>query len=544
MNLRPYQAQQVAAIYEAWNAGHKNVLASLPTGGGKTVEFAHILHEHPGASCAIAHRQELVSQISLALAREGVYHRIIGPRSVVQWVSALHQKETGQDYHNPTARCAVAGVDTLIRRGEDLNGWRQQVTLWVQDEAHHVLQGNKWGKAAALFPNARGLGVTATPGRADGKGLGAHSDGLFDVLIEGPPMRWLIEEGHLTDYRIFAPASDLDLSAVSVSAATGDFNRHQLRQAAHRSHIVGDVIAEYEKHAPGKLGITFAVDVETAGDLATAYRAAGVPAESISAKTPDAVRTEMVDRFRRRELLQLVNVDIFGEGFDLPAIEVVSMARPTASYAVYAQQFGRGLRPLEGKDAALIVDHVGNVVRHRLPDGPRVWSLDRRNGGARRTTNGETPITVCPMCTAAYPATERVCPHCGHYPEPAGRSSPRFVHGDLTELDAAALAELRGEVERIDVSPASVRARFERAGAPHMAGLGAEKQHRDRQEAQRGLRDAIAWFGAYQRAAGTPDWQSYRVFWFRYGVDVLTAQALGRRDAETLETRIREDLGL
>jgi superfamily II DNA or RNA helicase len=134
-------------------------------------------------------------------------------------------------------------------------------------------------------------------------------------------MRWLIDAGHLTDYRIFAPESDIDVRSVKVSAATGDFNRYQLREAAHRSHIVGDVVAEYQRHAAGKRGITFAVDVETSQALAKAYRTVGVPAESISAKTPDQVRTTLIDKFRSGELQQLVNVDIFGEGFDLPAIE-------------------------------------------------------------------------------------------------------------------------------------------------------------------------------------------------------------------------------
>lgn len=542
MNLRPYQAEQVGAIYRAWQQGARNVIASLPTGGGKTVEFAHVLADHRGPSVAIAHRQELVSQISLALAREGLYHRIIAPKPVVQWVASLHRRELGADYHNPTSRCAVAGVDTLLRRSAALASWAESVTLWVQDEAHHVLRGNKWGKAAALFPNARGLGVTATPGRADGRGLGRHADGLFDVLVPGPPMRWLIEQGHLTDYRIFAPQSDIDLESVPVSAATGDYIRPRLRAAARRSHIVGDVVAEYLKHARGKLGITFATDVETAGELAEAYRAAGVPAAAISSKTQDQVRTSLIDRFRHRDLLQLVNVDIFGEGFDLPAIEVVSMARPTASFAVYAQQFGRALRPMEGKGRALIIDHVQNVQRHRLPDGPRVWSLDRREGGKRKAADAP-PVKVCPECTAVYPALRKGCPWCGYVPEPINRSAPEFVEGDLTELDPAALAELRGEVARVDVSPASVRAAMERAGAPPMAALGAEKQFRLRQEAQRGLRDAVAWWGAHKRAAGVPDPESYREFWHRYGVDVVTAQTLGRREAAELEARVREDIG-
>ena len=207
-HLRPYQAKAKQYIYDAWDQGFVNVLAVLPTGAGKTVLFSDIIHDHRGASCAIAHRQELVSQISLALARDKVRHRIIGPKSVVKLCVNLHMLELGASYYDPSSTCAVAGVDTLVRRGDELNGWLESVTLCVQDEAHHVLESNKWGTAFKMFPNAKGLGVTATPLRADGKGLGRHVDGLFDTMVEGPGMRDLIEMGFLTEYRVFAPPSD------------------------------------------------------------------------------------------------------------------------------------------------------------------------------------------------------------------------------------------------------------------------------------------------------------------------------------------------
>jgi len=165
------------------------VLLQLPTGGGKTVILARIIRETAGAVCAIAHRRELVSQISLALAREGVRHRVIGPREVVQFCARYHVEETGRSYYDASSAVAVASVDTLVAREADLRAWASSVRLWVQDEAHHVLTGNKWGLAAAMFPQARGLGVTATPGRADGRGLGRHADGVFDALVSGPGMR-------------------------------------------------------------------------------------------------------------------------------------------------------------------------------------------------------------------------------------------------------------------------------------------------------------------------------------------------------------------
>ncbi len=564
--LRPYQADTKADIYDMWDAGASNVMAVLPTGSGKTVTFSDIIHDHLGASCAIAHRQELVSQISLALAKDGVKHRIIGPKDVVKLCVNLHMAEVGTNYYVPSAPCAVAGVDTLVKRRDELASWLNSVTLWVQDEAHHVLLDNKWGTAAAMFPNAKGLGVTATPLRADGKGLGRHADGLFDVMVEGPGMRDLINMGYLTDYRIFAPDSDLDLSQVNVSKTTGEYNPNKLKTAVRKSHIVGDVVAHYLRIAPGKLGVTFATDVETATDIAAQFNAQGVPAAVVSAKTPNADRIAILRKFKKRELLQLVNVDLFGEGFDLPAIEVVGMARPTQSFSLFVQQFGRSLRLMidgslypvwdsltneqrrdhiaaSSKPHAIIIDHVGNVDRHGLPDGLRTWSLDRRGKRNSGTPDDVIPVRACPACTAVYKRINTACPYCGHKAEPAARSGPEHVDGDLIELDAAALAIMRGEIERADMSEADKLAEVQAKYMPVIGQRAELKRHRQRQEAQTALRASMAWWGGYHRAAGRTDSEIYRRFYFAFGVDMMTAQALKTAEALTLADRINIQLG-
>ena len=533
--LRPYQSELKGAIYRAWNDGASNVLAVLPTGAGKTVIFSDIIHDHTGASCAIAHRQELVTQISLALARDHVRHRIIGPKNVVKLCVESHMKETGRSYYDPRAVCAVAGVDTLVRR-TNLAEWFSSVTLWVQDEGHHLLKKNKWGRAVELFPNARGLGVTATAFRADGNGLGRHADGVFDILIEGERMRPLITSGYLADYRIFAPPLDLDLSNVPIGG-TGDFNPQQLKKAVRKSRIVGDVIEHYKRIAFGKLGVTFAESVETATDIANKYCETGIPAEVVSANTSDADRISALRRFQSGVLWQLVNVDLFGEGFDVPSIEVVSMARPTHSYTLYAQQFGRALRPLAGKDYGIIIDHVSNVERHGLPDTPRIWSLDRRE---KRSTNnlGTVPVRACPGCTAVYERTLRACPYCGFVPVPTSRSGPEFVDGDLSELSPDTLAMMRGEIAAVDVDKEAYRTALNSRHVPVIGQLAHVKRHVERQEAQSRLRDSIALWAGHQRAAGRPDWESYRRFYFLFGVDVMTAQALGTTDAELLTANV------
>jgi superfamily II DNA or RNA helicase len=410
------------------------------------------------------------------------------------------------------------------------------------DECHHGLKDNKWGKAVAMFPNAKGLGVTACTIRADGKGLGRHADGVFDSLVVGPEMRGLIVDGYLTDYRIFAPPSDLDVSSVKISKTTGDYNPNQLKVQVKKSHIIGDVVTHYKRLAMGKLGITFATDVEIATDIAAQYNAAGVPAAVVSAKTPDRERMEIQRQFQHRELLQMVNVDLFGEGYDVPSLEVVSMARPTESYNLFCQQFGRALRIMEGKSTAIIIDHVGNTLRHGLPDAPVAWTLDRRERRTRANNPDLIPTRVCVECMSLYERIHPRCPWCGHLPVPAVRSGPEFVDGDLLELDAAILATMRGEVAAIDRPDSEVRDGLERAGQGGVVAMGAAKQHRLRQEAQTELRNAIALWGGKQRAEGRPDSESYRRFYFRYKIDVLSAQALGRPDAETLCARIKEDI--
>ena len=843
--LRPYQAKAKQDIYDAWDQGFVNVLAVLPTGSGKTVLFSDIIHDHKGASCAIAHRQELVSQISLALARDKVRHRIIGPKSVVKLCVNLHMLELGASYYDPSATCAVAGVDTLVRRADELGDWLSSVTLCVQDECfpagtlvdgipiervqvgdyvtaynvgsgefeqrkverlfknkspdklikvvtrshhvlnctaghpfltkrgwveaielksndevlihdmqylpetskpstgdnellsksgsgllqrgmfgrlqgetflgdneqnkqevrvganedkqpyeprsvpfeneqniksnrtrtkgsrgqwattdrsreevnttirnrrfqstnesvngenrrvdalpstlqnrlresvtknsdrsrraeprvaetqgtgrekgpfsywcglgsvsvleygdieypesnsfdgyvynieveglhnyiaggvvvhncHHVLESNKWGTAFKMFPNAKGLGVTATPLRADGKGLGRWVDGRFDTMVEGPGMRDLIYMKFLTEYRVFAPPSDFVRPGADAIGATGDFGHVKLKAAVKKSHIVGDVVTHYSRIAPGKLGVTFTDSVETATEIAAQFNAAGVPAAVVSAKTPDAERIAVLRRFKNRELLQLVNVDLFGEGFDLPAIEVVSMARATESYALYVQQFGRALRLLDGKLFAIIIDHVGNVERHGLPDARREWSLERREKRGKSKVSDAIPVRACPKCTAVYERIYNACPFCGHIMTPAARSGPEQVDGDLIELDPAALAAMRGDIEKVDMDQEAYRLELVKKYVPLVGQLAGVKRHVATQEAQEALRGSIAWWAGYQRAEGRSDSESYRRFYFKFGTDVLTAQTLKAVDAIELAGRVNEHLG-
>lgn len=561
-HLAAFQQEVKEQIYRAWaDPKVKVVMPVLPTGAGKTVLMGNIAHEYAGFGCSIAHRSELVGQLSVALAREGVRHDIIAPTKTIRTIVNAHLDEIGRSFHDPRAPWKVASVDTLIRRQLDPN-WLARVGMVHEDEGHHVLRDNKWGKALAMFPNAIALLPTASPERADGKGLGRHADGLVDVMVEGPNLRWLIDHGHLTDYKVLAPrVDDLDMSGVDISPTTGDYNADQLRNTVKQSnHIVGDVVQTYLKFARGKLGITFAVDVEHATRIADEYNRNGVPAQVVHADTPDADRNRFMRMFKNRELLQLVNVDLFGEGVDVPAVEVVSMARPTASYGLYVQQFGRALRLLVSpilraawhsysseqrrqfiaestKPFALIIDHVNNIVSHGGPPDWRTkpWSLDARKRNTKAVDG--IPLRACanPICLQPFERIYPACPYCGwEPPPPAVRSLPQHVDGDLVLFTEEMLQALFGQKEKVD-GPC-----FVPYGVDAMVANAIRKNHRSRQEAQAALRKTMALV-----LPPTVDERiNNRRFFHKFGVDTLTAQGLGYADAHELRQRIAQQLGV
>lgn len=558
--LRSFQRILKHAVNAHYDSGANAVMMQLSTGGGKTVIMGEIAKDHIAtpwradlrAGCSIAHRGQLLQQMSIQLAREEVPHGLIASEKVIKNIVGAHVEEFGRTFYNARSPWRVASVDTITRR--DLGDWCKTVGMVHIDEAHHVLSDNKWGRAAALFPRARFLLPTATPCRADGKGLGRDSHGIADAIAEGPPMRTLIDSGFLTDYKVFCiQPSDLNLDGVPLSSG-GDFNPDRLRDAVHQSkRIVGDVVDTYLRHARGKLGITFAVDIEDARRITDAFNAAGVPAAMLTGEDDPDVRRRVLRRYAQRELWQLVNVDLFGEGFDLPAIECVSFARPTASFNLYAQMWGRALRlmissQLTGiwddltsvqrlahirdstKPFAYIFDHVGNFYLHKgPPDRPRVWSLEPRIKRKSGASDG-IPMRVCLNAACAFPY-ERIyscCPFCGvAAPEPVSRGGPAFVDGDILEMDPALLAKYRGEIQRVD-------------GEMHGAPLYVIANHRYRQASQHRLREAMAhWAGSYPESDNRVN---MRRFFFTFNIDIASAQILGRTDADELTTRVIDDM--
>lgn len=544
VQLRPFQSDLAARISQAWQGGARDVLGVLPCGAGKSVVAAHFLQAEQSTAVFIAHRAELVSGESLALARNGVRHRVIGQPALRRECSRRHVAEGLYDHVDHRARVAIASVDTLVGLAAS-DPLMAECRLVVTDEAHHLLRSNKWGRALDMFPNARGLGLSATPTRADGKGLGRHADGVFDILLEGPTAREIELMGFLAPHVIYAPPSDLDLSAVPVSAS-GDYSPKPLAEATRKSHIMGDVVDHYKRLADGLLGMTFCVDVESSVAIAAAFRAAGVPAEVVTGKTPPDARNAIFRRFRQRQILQLVSCEIAGEGFDLPDVEVISLARASESYALATQQIGRVKRALPGKEKGIVIDHVGNTTRHcqakrceqtgewYIAVGEREWSLDRRE---RRTSSNKptVAITTCPMCLRSYERVlGRKCPYCSHETQPAGRSAPEQVDGVLSELDPAALAAMQQAIAHVDGAPT-----IPWGATPAIQGA-VVKRHRERQEAQAALRQVMSvWAGSRSQGQDADTVARLQREWFlTFGIDVATAQALGRAEADELRVKI------
>lgn len=542
--LRPDQAALKSSVYAGWQAGARNVLAIAPTGSGKTVLSTDIIldgHQQGMTECIMAHRNELVGQMSIAVGKRAIPHRIIGSRATIAAIVQEHRQEFGRSFVNPDARCAVGSVQTIVSRADQLRQWAQQVNRWTLDEAHHAIGNdriapNMWGKAINLFPNAYGLGVTACPTRADGQGLGWEADGPFNKMVIGPTMRELIDLKALSEYEIIIPTTDYNIGEDAITAK-GDYSPKKMREASKRSHIVSDAVTEYRRWIPGKRAICFATDVETANDIARQFNECGISAASVSAKTDTAVRRDMIKRFKDGRLLVLVNVDLFDEGFDVPGCDAVIMARPTASLNKYLQMFGRALRVAIGKTHGTIIDLVSNVIRHGLPDKQHIWTLDRREKRAKRAPDpDDIELTACRECSRPYERTHSACPYCGHQPVPAGGGrSIDQVDGDLMLLDRDALARLRASMQL--EAPAEVQDRVT-AAAGAIAGKGAANRQMERHQSQQRLRETIEQWAGVRRAMGDSDSAIQRRFYLTLGVDVLTAMSGKRAEMDSLADRV------
>lgn len=442
IQLRPYQQAMIDEARAAYARRVRAVLFQLPTGGGKTVTASTVVHgaaQKGSVTWWLTHRRELAVQASQTFHALGIPHGTVQSGHV----------------SNPCAAVQVASIQTIVRRLDQLAA----PSLIIFDEAHHIGAAS-WDAIFHRFPLARILGLTATPWRLDGQGLGRW----FGHMVSGPTPAELIENGSLSTYRLFAPAMP-DLTGVGTTA--GDYQRGALAKAMDKPAIVGDAITHYTRLCPGKRAVAFAAGVENSRHIAAQFNSAGIPAEHVDGEMAAHERDAAVERFKAGQTLILCNADLFGEGFDVPAIEAAILLRPTKSLSLHLQQVGRALRPFPGKDVAIILDHAGNSLLHGLPDDPREWSLEDREK-KRRGEAAEVSVRQCKECFFVYRPAPK-CPQCGYVPPVQVRQIEQ-VEGTLTEVrrvDAVAKRRAVGKAQTLEDFMQIARERGYKPGWAH-----------------------------------------------------------------------------
>lgn len=375
--LWPHQQQLVGQFYNAIKT-HDRILLQLCTGGGKTAIAGRVAYDATSARVpvlAIAHREELIEGLQKEFHEWGIPSGIL---------------KAGYD-EDREAIAQVASIQSLPGRKLPPAG------LVIIDEAHRSL-ADQYLWAIAQYPDAKLLGLTATPCRTDGRGL----DEVYQQMVLGPSMKWLIRNRYLSPYRVFNPGANPDLSRVKIVA--GDYSNAGLNKALNKPRIIGNLVTQWKRFALGRRTIVFAVNVEHSKAIAKQYCKAGIAAEHIDGDTPKEERKEILKRFKSGKTLVLVNCELFIEGVDVPGIECVQIARPTISLRVYLQMIGRGMRYVPGK-TLIILDHVGAIAYHGLPDDDRQWSLE----GSPPPLSDGIKFKKCPKCETLVLAGASTC---------------------------------------------------------------------------------------------------------------------------------------
>ena len=415
MELRPYQNQLANDIRAAFGSGANRPLAVSPTGSGKTVLFSYITSQvlkRGSRVIIVAHRREILDQISATLKRVGVPHGFI---------------QAGKS--TSTQPAVVASIQTLARRLDTIPA----PDLVIIDEAHHSVS-KSYVQMFAAWPTAKFIGVTATPERLDGKGLGA----MFDRMVMGPSVQWLIDNGFLAQPVYYAPREVVDLSQVHTVA--GDFDRSEAEEIVDTPRITGDAVTHYVRFCNRQRAVAFCISVAHAQHVADTFNSCGIPSASIDGTLDPEVRKQRVEDLTAGKILVLTSCELISEGFDLPAVNAAILLRPTHSLSMHLQQVGRALRPYPGKTNAIILDHVGNCLRHGLAEQERDWDLSGREKRLKKSSLVETK--QCSKCFAIFAGT--VCPQCGSQREIAVREIEE-VDGELQRLSIEDISKKREE---------------------------------------------------------------------------------------------------
>lgn len=418
LTLRDDQQHVLDEVRAHLRAGRKRVLVQAATGFGKTVLSAAMTGNAAGKGKRVwflVHRRELIKQAARTFSLQDIDFGII---------AAGFQQ-------NRYMAVQIASIPTLTRRLDDHSA--PDILIW--DETHHVGAAS-WEMIFKRFPDAIHIGLSATPIRLDGRGLGD----FYETMVCGPQIAWLIEQGFLSKYRLLAPGNNVNMAGIHKQA--GDYNKKELEAALAASTITGDALAHYQKHASGRRALMFHVSVKRSLEAVEQFKAAGIPAEHVDGETDPMVRDSAIDRFVRGELLVISNVDLFGEGTDLPAVEVLIDCAPSMSLGRVMQRWGRVLRVADGKHEALILDHAGNsgAERHGFPDTEREWTLEGR--AKKPKQKDEVLVRRCPECMTPQLIYTQQCKKCGFEFTREGRDIEE-VDGELVEVDTATAQKMK-----------------------------------------------------------------------------------------------------
>lgn len=421
--LREFQELLIDGARSEFMNGNKKTCIVSPCGSGKTVIMAWMSSQAKlkGNNVLFAvHRQELIDQSSETFQALGVSHGIIAAGIPM----------------NIPERIQIASIQSVIRRISKINAPQ----IIILDEAHHAT-ASTWRKLLEFYPDAYVIGLTATPARMGGQGLGD----IFNSLIMGPSVKELIEWGYLSPYRYYSPPVAVDFSDLHVKY--GDYVQSEVALCMDKAEIIGDLIQQYQKLAPGARAVCYCASIEHSQHTADMFRLAGIPSLHIDGETKDIVRKAAIADFKAGKIKILCNVDLISEGFDVPAMEAVILARPTQSLTLYIQQAMRAMRvDKDNPDkVAIIIDHVGNVYRHGLPDEDREWSLESKK---KKKVTREVMMKICPKCYGAHDP-KPVCPYCQHVYAVAVQAAIDEKAGELTEI-----LELQKKQKKMEVGKA------------------------------------------------------------------------------------------
>jgi DNA repair protein RadD len=417
ITLHPFQCTVVDQIEKQIEQGQRKLLLVAPTGSGKTVMGAAIINhvvDRGHRVLVIAHRREIITQTRDKLVANGLNPGVV--------LAGL------EDELRPFAEVQVAAIQTLHARAVRSKRMAMPAaTYLIIDEAHHA-RAKTYQKLLDIYPDSRVIGLTATPCRGDGKGLG----NIFEALIEAPQVAELIVGGYLVRSRVYAPV-DPDLRGVQTQ--NGDYVVKQLSARMNTAGLVGDVVTDWLKHGERRKTVAFAVDVAHSVAIKNAFLRANVRAEHIDGATPKDERDAILARLKSGETEVVSNCMVLTEGWDMPEVGCCVLARPTKQMGLFRQMIGRVLRPAPGKPDAIILDHSGAVFRHGLPEDHVEWTLDvdrkAENKKQSKRRRGEEPkLRECPSCKVllAHPP----CHQCGWIPAPRRRGCDvDFEEGEL-----------------------------------------------------------------------------------------------------------------